>query len=120
MKLAAACRIRSEPQNQALPARRMRAVSKEGTTMMNGYGTSGGVGGGWLWWALIAVGVILIIVLIVRWASGRRSEVPPTGKIGPAVEVRSEARRILDGRYARGELDTAEYAERVRSLEETP
>ncbi len=93
---------------------------EEGMTVMNGYGAGGGMGSGWLWWALIAVGVILIIVLVVRWATGRRSDVPPVRNNGGSPGGRSEARRILDERYARGELDTAAYEERVRGLGETP
>lgn len=93
---------------------------EEGMFMMNSYGTGGGMGSGWLWWALIAVGVILIVVLVVRWAAGRRPDVPSVRKTGGSAGGRSEARRILDERYARGELDTAAYEERVRSLGETP
>ncbi|MBC7762305.1 MAG: SHOCT domain-containing protein, partial [Candidatus Saccharibacteria bacterium] len=34
----------------------------------------------------------------------------------PAVRPESEARRLLDERYARGELSTEEYQERLRVL----
>lgn len=42
---------------------------------------------------------------------------PPGGPEGGAGS-RTEARRILDERYARGELTTAEYRERIEALGE--
>jgi putative membrane protein len=74
-----------------------------------------GMGGAWLFWLLIAVGAVLIVVLIVRLAgAGRgRAASQPTETGG-----RSVALRLLDERYARGELTSEEYQERVRTLGE--
>ena len=78
--------------------------------MMGGFG----MGGAWLFWGLIVVGAVLIAVLLVRLAAGRRKVASrPAWGAG-----RSAARRLLDERYARGELTSDEYQERVRTLGE--
>lgn len=76
-----------------------------------GMGT--GMGWGWLFGLLLLAGVVTLIVLIVRLTAdaSRRSggtQEPDAG--------RQRARAILDERYARGEIDTAEYEERLRSM----
>ena len=64
---------------------------------------------GWMWLAglmmmlLFAGGVALVVWLIVR--SGHAST--PRG---------GSARELLDSRYARGEIDSTEYAERRERL----
>ena len=72
-----------------------------------GYGGPGffGMGLGMLlFWGLLIVGV----VLLVRWlAAGRRSEEPPQN---------ASALDILAQRYARGEIDRAEYEQKRRDL----
>ncbi len=82
--------------------------------MFDGYGMDGfWMGGGWLFGALIVIGVVLLIVLLVRVLGGgvKRS----TGR-EPDMQGASRARQILDERYARGDLSTEEYQERVRVL----
>ncbi len=69
-----------------------------------------GWGGGWMWlWgALMMVLVAITIVLLVRAAtSGPRSN---------ASSGTDRARSILAERYARGELTTEEYRERLDHL----
>lgn len=79
------------------------------------YGGGVGMGMAGLWWTLIALGVVLLILLVV-WlvvSSGRRGgavDQPPTGH--------RTAREILDERYAKGDLTTDEYKERLRALTE--
>ena len=76
-----------------------------------------GVGmGGWAWLflVLLIVGIVVLVVVLVRvLASG-------TGG-GPAAAAGGErpgrAREILAERYARGEISTEEYQERLRVLE---
>jgi putative membrane protein len=78
--------------------------------------TMGGSGmdGSWLFRGLIVVGAVLIVVLIVRVMAGRgRVASRPAG-----VSGRSAACQLLDQRYARGELTSEEYQERVRTLSE--
>lgn len=78
----------------------------------NGYG----MGWGWLFGGLILVGLIVLIVVVVlvviRSGSAGRT-VPNTP--GTAGASRTP-REILDERYARGELTTDEYRERVQAI----
>ena len=73
-----------------------------------------GVGLGMVvFWALVIVG----IVLAVRWAAGPRSSnagAPP--QLPPQDADGSDAQRILDQRYARGEIDEQEYRRRREVL----
>ena len=65
----------------------------------------GGYGFGWmgpvmgvsavLWWVL----VVAVVVAVARW-----------------LRTADEARQILDRRFARGEIDAEEYADRRRLL----
>ncbi|WP_227753700.1 MULTISPECIES: SHOCT domain-containing protein [Ramlibacter] len=68
---------------------------------MMGWGGGGFGLGHLLWWALVIIGV----VLLVRSLSGvgRRDD-------------GSRALRILEERYARGEIDKAEFETRKRDL----
>lgn len=79
-----------------------------------------GMGMGWGWMCLfgllMVVGVVLLVVVAVRAAGGgiaRRDD----GN-GRAQQGESRARRILDARYAQGEITTEEYRERLRVLGE--
>ena len=65
---------------------------------------------GWLFLAVLVVGVVLLVIALVRGRNGGRAQQPATG--------RSRAREILDERYARGEIDTAEYQDRLEQLGE--
>ena len=77
--------------------------------MGNGFGMAGM----WLLGLLLLAGVVLLVVVAVRAFGGgtnrsSRPERPPTSG--------DRAREVLDDRYARGELDTDEYRERLGSL----
>ena len=82
----------------------------------------GGYGWGWmgpfmgvsavLWWVL----VVVIVIGVVRWV--RSPQVPvyrgaTDHGVGGGV---GDAREVLDLRFARGEIDADEYAERRRLL----
>lgn len=84
--------------------------------MGNGYGYGmGGMSAYW-WSGLLAlVGLALLVALLVRRSKGGVSGSGPVRNGARPAEV-TEARRILDERYARGELSTEEYQERVHSL----
>jgi putative membrane protein len=72
---------------------------------------------GWVFGALIAVGVVILVVVALRLATGTRSRVTGTPPVtSPPLTAGSGAKQILDGRYARGELTTAEYRERLAAL----
>ena len=80
-----------------------------------------GMGWGWLFGLLLLVGLGLLIVLAVRALGGgisrdtRDREAPPRDR-GSAQPAPGRAREILDERYARGELTTEEYRERLKIL----
>jgi putative membrane protein len=75
-------------------------------------------GGHWAWWhgGLMWIGMLVFWGLLI-WAvyaliTNLTRKPPGTGQSG------DDARRILDQRLARGEIDTAEY-QRLRDLIET-
>ena len=74
------------------------------------WGHMDGWGGGWMWlWGtLMMLGFVAVVALVV-WAVVRS-----TGQQPPPAD--DTARQILDERYARGELNTDEYRERVDAL----
>lgn len=88
--------------------------------MGNGFG----MGWGWLFGLLLLVGLVLLIVLAVRAIGGGISRDISTRDTPPGVggsrqpPRSSRAREILDGRYARGELSTEQYHERLQTLGE--
>lgn len=57
-----------------------------------------------IFWGLVIAG----IVFAIRYLS--------TGSPGPRPEGKSNALELLNERYARGEIDTAEYEEKKRQL----
>jgi putative membrane protein len=72
---------------------------------MHGYGSMWPMGGmmvGWLLLTVLAVGVVVWLVTQAR--------------PGEARDDTTTARRILAERYARGELDATEYAQRMDAL----
>lgn len=75
-------------------------------------GRMDGWGGGWMWlWSLLLLaGIItLIVVAILGLTRGFPSRDTREGR-------RSKALEVLDERYARGELTTEEYHERLDEL----
>jgi len=67
---------------------------------------------------LMMLGLVLLVVVVV-WAIGggfrRGGSDEPDGARGRSEP---QARRLLDERYARGDLTTEEYQQRVRVLEQ--
>jgi putative membrane protein len=72
--------------------------------------------GGWLFRLLMLAGMILLVVLAVRvLGDGITRGLGAAGS--PAQSPgRSQAREVLDERYARGEITTEEYRERLQTL----
>lgn len=70
---------------------------------------------GWLWaWgfgALVIIGLVILAVVLIRVFSGPRQSTPLTPQ-----EAAESPQQILDARYARGELTTEEYRERLSAL----
>jgi putative membrane protein len=80
-----------------------------------GYG-----GGGWIWafGGLMMIGV-LVLVGLAAWAviAATRRESTTAAVSTPAdVGGRQRTRQILDERYARGEMNSEEYTERLHTL----
>ncbi|MEC5182474.1 putative membrane protein [Arthrobacter sp. CG_A4] len=81
----------------------------------------------WLFWLLLIVGTVLLVILAVRAFSGGitrpgsgRGPGAGPGPIPPGAVGATIARRILDERYARGDLSTEEYRERLEVLGGNP
>lgn len=76
------------------------------------------MGGGWLFGVLMIVGIVLLVILVVRLSTGGTNRTRTGDGAHGAATGLSAARRILDERYAKGELDTEEYRERLKALRE--
>lgn len=76
-----------------------------------------GMGWYWLFGALLLLGLALLVVVAVRRLSGGVGRGGPDAG-GDQPSGRSQARNILDERYARGELSNEEYRERLQGLSE--
>lgn len=79
--------------------------------MMDGWG----MGWMWLWPTLVVLGLLALLLAAVLWSRGRTP--PPQDPSSDASSDSSSARRILDERYARGEIDEEEYRRRRAELE---
>lgn len=85
--------------------------------MMNG-GGMGYMGMMWIFGLLLLVAVVVLVVVLVKAFTGRSSMTggPDTSR-GTGTGT-GRGREILEERYARGELSTEEYRERLQTLEE--
>ena len=61
---------------------------------------------------LVLVGLIFALVLVVL----RSLDQPPESTVHPAATGAENARRVLDERFARGEIDADEYRQRREVL----
>ena len=88
----------------------MVADDERTPTVMWGSGTNPA----WLWlYGLLSL--VAVVVLIVWTVRVFRDD--SGSSVGPR---RSDARRILDERYARGELTTEQYRDQIAELGERP
>ncbi len=85
------------------------------------YGYGGG--GGWMWvfGGLMMIGLIVLIgvatyAFITMNKHTHHSHAVADGPANPDPGGRVRIRQLLDERYARGELTTEEYTERLRTL----
>ncbi|MGQ1836825.1 SHOCT domain-containing protein [Kocuria turfanensis] len=76
---------------------------------------------GWMWifWLLLIVGTVVLVFVLVKLLTGNSGG--GTRQSGSAPPTGASPRRsleILEERYARGEISTEEYRDRLRTLEE--
>ena len=76
-----------------------------------GWGWTWGLGmiHGLLWWVFVILGIVLLLRLLGRGGGGA-SATPPPAPPETALD-------ILKKRYARGEIDKAEFEEKRRDLQ---
>jgi len=67
----------------------------------------------WVVGGLVVIGVVVLVVVLIR-----KSTAPATAgaTIASTSTSTSTPRQILDERYARGDLTTDEYRERIENL----
>lgn len=90
--------------------------------MMDGFGGGFGAGTGaiggilmMVFWVAVIVGIVLLITWLVRQTQGGGAAGPPVA--GPPVAGPGDTPlEILKKRYARGEIDKAEFEEKKRDL----
>lgn len=75
-----------------------------------GYGMGAGM---WVSWLLLVLVIGLVVFLVAR-AGGGDTRRPPESFQRPTGRV--SAQEVLAGRYARGEISTEEYGERLSTL----
>lgn len=88
--------------------------------MMDRYGSMIGWGWMWIFWALIVIGAVLLGIVLINLLRGRGSRPEADSNRHDSAASTMTARQILEQRYARGEIDTAEYRERLENLNEGP
>jgi putative membrane protein len=72
-----------------------------------------------VWFALMvacAIGVVVLIVLGIRWLIRHSDQGPATPPAGWGRPPHDSALATLRERYARGEIDATEFEERKRTL----
>jgi putative membrane protein len=73
-------------------------------------GCAGYVGWMWIWPTLVLIGLAALTVLAVLVARGGLGTHKATER--PDTDSTAGARRILDERYARGDIDEEDYRQR--------
>jgi putative membrane protein len=75
----------------------------------------------WVYGLLSLVTLVALIVGAVRYfRNDSDGPVGPGGPVGPAGPRSSDARRVLDERFVRGELTAQQYRDRLAELGEEP
>ena len=71
---------------------------------------------GWAWGfgVLVVIGVVILVIVLIRMLSNPQKAPPQAPPTVPGEAA--SPKRILDQRYAQGELTTEEYRERLSAL----
>ena len=84
---------------------------------MMGYGYNGGGAWMWIFGGLMMVGVLVLIGLAVWAVIAATHRGAGSAATSPAdLSGRTRTRQVLDERYARGEMSSEEYTERLHTL----
>lgn len=80
-----------------------------------------GFGMGWMWifWLLLIAGLVVLVVVVARALGGGGVGRPTDQRDAGARPGHTRARQLLDERYARGDITTDEYRERLSELGDT-
>lgn len=78
------------------------------------WGDYGMAGWAWGFGVLVVIGVVILVIVLVRMLARPRTAPPQAAGMLPGGT--SSPKQILDERYARGELTTEEYRERLSAL----
>lgn len=84
--------------------------------MMWDIGVGMGMGFMVFFWILLVVGLAILVFVLVRVLGNSGSR--PETRTAPPGDNHRTAREILEERYARGEISTEEYRERLAVLRE--
>ena len=68
-----------------------------------------GYAGSWMWVGALAFWILVVFAVVWAFSASRRTEGAKDGSI--------EARRILENRFARGEIDESAFEDRLAALE---
>ena len=85
--------------------------------MMWNNGMGSGMGWMWIFWLLVILGTVVVTVVLAKAFTGGRGQTGGHEHVKTGERPR-RPREILDERYARGELTTEEYRERLHTLGE--
>ena len=73
-------------------------------------------GGGWL---MLLLMLVLVVAVVVAAVALLRGNVPVARTPSVAARPATDARAILQDRFARGDIDETDYRARMRALDET-
>jgi len=87
---------------------------------MDGYGDGRwGMHSGGLGWLMLLLMVVLVVAVVVAAVALLRGTVPTAAPHAVATRPATDARSILQDRFARGDIDESDYRARMRALDET-